>query len=418
MVSGGRPALVAVALASLALISPPPAAAEDCANPAPWTCPAPAPLPCGGPWKNAVATLPSGPGAAAAVERAARAKLLGPLCDGARSCAALEASVTLYPNGVHQGGDQVCAQVVLSGAALDRWRRTQASTEGLAAQLDARARELLPAGKSAARKTPPRKTQRVAVGAVRRGQLQGAERAVWLAQLIAAALSRAGAEVVPLKPGEPPPRGVAWMIEGTYVNRRENNSPVVEVSYSARPVGKGAARIAAALLIPEDAAPAEHAAPTVAAGALSMQLATGTHGRLCNGDRTKLQVRAPGAGTLYVFDRFGDHALTLPPRTAYGPQELASPALDIAPAPGGEPESLVAVFVPRGKPLGWLAGLPKGQCRLSSAQRARLDRGEWPAGAVVGRSAFVVDDGPPCSAGRALSRAQVEGMMAGVVGCE
>ncbi len=408
--SGRWPALV---VACAAVLGPWPAAAEDCANPKPWVCPERAPLPCGGPWKSAVATLPRGADAATAVERAARAKLLGPLCDGARSCAALEANVSLYPNAVAQGGDQVCAQVVLSEAALDRWRRTKASTEGLAAQLDERARDLLPAGKPS-----PRKPHRVAVGAVRRGHLQGAERGVWLAQLIAAALSRAGAEVVPLKPGEDKPSGVEWVIEGTYVNRRENNSPVVDVQYSARPTRAGSTRWAPALLIPEDAAPSEHAAPTVAAGALSMRLAPGPHGRLCNGDRTTLKVSAPGAGTLYVFDRFADHALTLPPQTAYGPQDLSSPALDIAPPPGGEPESLVAVFVPRGKPAGWLAGLPKGQCRLSATQRARLDRGEWPAGAQVGTSAFVVHDGPPCAPGRALSRAQVGGMIAGVVGCE
>ena len=345
-------------------------------------------------------------GAARQVERAVRERLLGPLCAGAKSCPALEADVHLFPNMVARTAAQVCAQVVLPDGALTRWQRTRASTEGLAAKLDAVATTLL-----------GRPGTRVAVGAVRRGSRQGGDQALWLAGLMSGALDRAGAKLMKSRSATDWPQGAAWLLEGSYVTRREGNAPVIEVQFSARD-RRGRSRTTTPVLIPEDAAPRDDAAHDFDAGALRLRLDANSGGRLCNGDQTHLRVDVPGPGRLYVFDLFGEHAMTLPPRDTDGPQQVVIGPLEIAPPPAGAEEAFEALFVPRGVKADWLARLPATQCRLSDAQRARLKGRAIPTGSTLGVAGFVVNDKPPCLPGQALEPGQVKAMLAAVPVCE
>ncbi len=160
----------------------------------------------------------------------------------------------------------------------------------------------------------------------------------------------------------------------------------------------------------------ERAAAT--AGGLGLRIDPGPSGRLCDGDRSQLRVDAPGPGTVYVFDVFGGQAMSLPARIADGPQQVVIGPLDVAALPEGQAEAFQAVFVPRGASPGWLGALPASQCRASAKQRARLDAREVPAGAMLGRAAFVVSREPPCDAARGADAATLQAMLAAVPPCE
>ena len=357
-----------------------------------WTCQG-VHLPPGAEYDYEVAYTPDGPGAEERATEKARAKLAERLCGGSAACEPFRAEIKSWKTG--RGSGRVCAMVTIRKAVAHRLRRELGTTEPLDAGLLDGARRL--AQKLASRKGRP---PAVRVGAIDDRGLRGGQRADWIASRMEAALGRAGLALS----RKASKAGV--VVTARLIEREEEGVPILDVAWEA--VARGVK-----LPLP----PVSCALRAVPGGAsavlggrqalytdpgLTLEVETGRAGRLCEGDRTQITLRADTDVHVRVFDLYGaSGALLIFPNEQVPSDRVragvpvalgGASAFDVILSPGTDQERYLGVAATRPEELGALGRL-RGTCRADAELAAALrdgPRSGLPAAARLAEMGFRV----------------------------
>jgi hypothetical protein len=341
----------------------------------------------------------------------ARARLLSRLCDG-RPCEGLAPHVTPWRTG--QGGDQVCAMVVIDAAEVQRWRARQ-SLSDLDQQLAGAARALVDGLASPT----------VAIDKIEDGGVPGGERARWLEARMVTALGHAGARVVDVPAdfsGVGLPAGTQALVSARTTMRREQGESIVEAIWEARvstgrgPPTRRAAPPVTFLAVAAPPNPVVVDALPPSRPDLAIRVASHHAGGLCAGEQTQVKLTTTQTLQVRVFDLYGEDGAVLifpnderPDGRVVGGRtiDLGGPGgFAVVPVPDSSVERFLVVAAPTEAGLGAFASYRRA-CRVDPAIARALHRGQGlPGGALVASDGFRLLPEADCPGVKAPSPAE------------
>ncbi|MEO1270224.1 MAG: hypothetical protein AAFX99_19220, partial [Myxococcota bacterium] len=299
-------------------------------------------------WEQETAFADStSPNALQNASESAKGQLIGRLCGSSLGCDFLAARVKTWKTG--SGAGQACAMAVIRKEDLTDWRTLASQFDR---DLDRAVGQLLDNAK------------RVAIDRIVDSGVPGGQRALWLQNRMEQALTRV--DITLIEPpagwnGDRPPPGVDRVLRASVTPRLEQGTKVIEVTWKARYLTRGAIakKSADAITLPADIAPSINGLyPSLPIGAkdITLRLDSRYGGGLCMGETTQVWLHSKRDLHVRVFDLYGrDGALLLFPnaqhpsgqvkanqRIAVGPDS----GFQAVPWPGTEAERFLVIAAP------------------------------------------------------------------------
>ncbi|MBL8784787.1 MAG: hypothetical protein JNJ59_07815 [Deltaproteobacteria bacterium] len=352
----------------------------------------------------------------------ARDELQRRLCGERLDCGGLMAEVKRWTAGRSSG--RVCVMATVLKSKVREWVARTASIEPLEAGLLDRARDLMKRLlERNVRANPPR----AVIGTIEDLGLAGGPRAVWFADRIQWALSRAGFKLVGLEVGfdgkKKPAGEYEVLVTGRLYERREGQGEILEAALVGNlralretlplePVGCGLDALRATKV----GSPVTSGRELLSDPDLVFTIDTGSGGQLCEGDKTQIYLTVGRPMHVRVFDLYSPKdGLAIFPNEqvpsglvpAGVPLPLGGDSpFDVLLVPGSNEERFIVVAAEREDDLGPFKDL-RGTCALTKDLVTRLVSGgaaAFPARAKVAETGFrVVREGctpPPSAADR------------------